>query len=68
VSTEVFEGMPEASARTTTTFTEEDGRTTLQILVQHQNQEHRDAHIGSGMEGGMQEGMDHLDEVLASLA
>jgi uncharacterized protein YndB with AHSA1/START domain len=68
VSTEVFEGMPDASAESTTTFTEKDGRTTLQILVRHQNQEHRDAHIGSGMEGGMQEAMDHLDDVLVSLA
>jgi uncharacterized protein YndB with AHSA1/START domain len=68
VSTEVFEGMPDASAESTTTFTEKDGRTTLQILVRHQNQELRDAHIGSGMEGGMQEAMDHLDDVLVSLA
>src|ERR1700704_3516924 len=29
VSTEVFEGMPDAAALSTTTFTEQDGRTTL---------------------------------------
>ena len=33
VSTEVFEGMPDAAALTTTTFTEKDGRTTLSMLV-----------------------------------
>ena len=67
VCTEVFEGMPDAEALTTMTFTETDGRTTLTQLVQHQNQEHRDGHINSGMEGGMQESMDHLEQVAVSL-
>jgi uncharacterized protein YndB with AHSA1/START domain len=68
VTTEVFEGMPEAAALTTTTFTETDGRTTLTTLVQHSSQEHRDAHINSGMEGGMQEAMNYLEQVARSLA
>jgi uncharacterized protein YndB with AHSA1/START domain len=67
VSTEVFEGMPEAEALDTLTFAEVDGRTTLTILVQHSCQEHRDAHINSGMEGGMQESMDALERVANSL-
>ena len=67
VSTEVFEGMPDAEALDTATFVEIHGRTTLSVLVQHSSQEHRDAHINSGMEGGMQEAMDHLEEVAASL-
>ncbi len=67
VSTEVYEGMPEGEAVNTLTFTEEDGRTTLTLLVQHSSQEHRDAHINSGMEGGMQEAMDHLEQVAVSL-
>lgn len=46
---------------------EKDGITTLTMLVQHQNQEHRDAHLGSGMEGGMQESLDHLEKVARSL-
>jgi len=68
VCTDVFEGMPDAAAVTTTSFTEHDGRTMLQILVQHQSTEHRDAHVNSGMEGGMQESMDHLEDVALSLA
>ena len=68
VSTEVFEGMPDASALDTLTLTEEDGRTTLSILVEHELPEHRDAHIESGMEDGMQESMDALEEVARSLA
>jgi uncharacterized protein YndB with AHSA1/START domain len=67
VSTDVFEGMPEGEAVETATFTEADGRTTLTILVQHQNQQHRDAHINSGMEGGMNEAFDHLEQVAQSL-
>ncbi len=67
VSTEVFEGMPDAEALNTITFTEADGRTTMSILVQHSSQEHRDAHINSGMEGGMQEALDRLEEVARSL-
>jgi uncharacterized protein YndB with AHSA1/START domain len=68
VSTEVYEGMPDAEAVNTMTLTEADGRTTLEILVQHSSKEHRDAHIESGMEAGMQDAMDLLEEVAVSLA
>lgn len=69
VCTEVYEGYPEADAEAlnTMTFTARDGRTTLSILVQHKSQEHRDAHINSGMEAGMQDAMDLLEQVAISL-
>jgi uncharacterized protein YndB with AHSA1/START domain len=67
VSTEVYEGMPEGEALDTMTFTEENGRTTVTILVQHTSKEHRDAHIDSGMEAGMQDAMDLLEQVAVSL-
>ena len=67
VSTEVFEGMPDAESLNTLTLTEEDGRTTLTVLVEHAAQEHRDAHINSGMEAGMNDAMDLLEEVAVSL-
>jgi len=67
VSTEVYEGMPDGEALDTLTFTEADGRTTLEILVQHSSKEHRDAHIASGMEDGMQDAMDLLEQVAVSL-
>ena len=67
VSTEVYEGMPEGEAVNTLTFTEENGRTTVTLLVQHQNKEHRDAHINSGMEAGLQDALDLLEEVAVSL-
>ncbi|HWE89725.1 MAG TPA: SRPBCC family protein [Pseudonocardiaceae bacterium] len=67
VSTEVYEGAPDGEAVNTVTFTEKDGRTLVTILVQHSCQEHRDAHLNSGMEDGMQEAMDHLEQVAVSL-
>ncbi len=68
VSTEVYEAMPEGEAVDTVSFTEVDGRTTVTILVQHTSQEDRDAHINSGMEDGLQEAMDLLEQVATSLA
>jgi uncharacterized protein YndB with AHSA1/START domain len=67
VSTEVYEGMPEGEALDTLTLTEVDGRTTLTLLVEHASKDHRDAHINSGMEAGMQEAMDLLEQVAVSL-
>jgi uncharacterized protein YndB with AHSA1/START domain len=67
VTTEVYEGMPDAAALNTLTFTEEDGRTTMTLLVDHASREHRDGHIESGMEAGMQDALDLLEQVAISL-
>jgi uncharacterized protein YndB with AHSA1/START domain len=67
VATEVYEGMPEVEALNTVTFAEAGGRTTLTMLVQHASKGARDAHIRSGMEVGMQEGMDLLEGVANAL-
>jgi uncharacterized protein YndB with AHSA1/START domain len=67
VSTEVFEGAPDAEALDTLTLTEHDGRTTLRILVEHASKEHRDAHVNSGMEDGLQDALDLLEQVAVSL-
>jgi uncharacterized protein YndB with AHSA1/START domain len=70
VSTEAFEGVPDPDANATVntaTFTEEDGRTTLTILVEAPSMAVRDAIIDSGMEAGMQDALDLLEEVAASL-
>jgi uncharacterized protein YndB with AHSA1/START domain len=67
VSTEIYEAIPDVETVATNTFTETEGRTTLTILVQHPSQETRDGHINSGMEGGMNEAMDHLEQVALSL-
>jgi uncharacterized protein YndB with AHSA1/START domain len=71
VSTEVYEGAPggdENGTLNTITLVEKDGRTTLTTLVVAPSREIRDAIIESGMEAGMQDAMDLLEEVAASLA
>ncbi len=39
----------------------------MTLLVQHSCQEHRDAHINSGMEAGMQDALDLLEDVAIEL-
>jgi uncharacterized protein YndB with AHSA1/START domain len=69
VNTEVYEGAPEVGepALNTIDFAEVDGRTTLTMLTTVPSREIRDMIIDSGMEGGMQEGMDLLEELAISL-
>jgi uncharacterized protein YndB with AHSA1/START domain len=67
VTTEVYEGMPDAAALNTLTLTEKDGRTSMTLLVDHASREHRDGHVDSGMEAGMQDALDLLEQVAISL-
>jgi len=74
VSTEIYEGLPEGVTEeqgatvNTATFTEVDGRTTLTILVQATSKISRDAIIDSGMEDGLQDALDLMEQVARSLA
>src|SRR6202049_5082572 len=70
VATEVFEGMPgaeEAAGVSTNSFTETNGRNNLTILAQHPSREIRDMVINAGVEAGVQQQMDRLEEVAVSL-
>jgi uncharacterized protein YndB with AHSA1/START domain len=70
VTTEVYEAAEDPDAEpplNIVEFTEADGRTTLTLLVQCPTREVRDIIIDSGMEGGMQEQMDVLEQVARSL-
>jgi uncharacterized protein YndB with AHSA1/START domain len=69
VTTEVYEGMPDVGepAVDTITFTEDDGRTTLELLMWVPSQEIRDMILETGMEVGMQEQMDMLEQLAISL-
>jgi uncharacterized protein YndB with AHSA1/START domain len=72
VSTELYEGAPgvteDDATVNTMTLVERDGKTTLTTLIQCRVKEIRDAIIESGMESGMQEAFDALEEVARSLA
>jgi uncharacterized protein YndB with AHSA1/START domain len=67
VSTEVYEGAPDAPGLATAMFGELGGRTKLAILVRHTSRENRDAHLNSGMEAGTNESLDLLEQVASSL-
>ena len=73
VSTEVYEGLPEGvsdeegTTTNTAMFADEDGRTTVTLLIEAPNQVSRDAIIVSGMESGLQDALDLLEEVAQSL-
>ena len=67
VSTEVYEGAPDGQSVNTLTLTENNGRTTLVLLMQLDSKEVRDMIIATGMEGGMQESFALLEEVAISL-
>ncbi len=68
VSTEVYEGFPDpdgdGAALNTMTLDEVDGVTTMTLLVQHARPEHRDAHLASGMEGGLQVSLDRMEDLV----
>ena len=68
VSTDVFESMPDHPAVTTLVLRGSDRRTTLTLLIDHASRADRDMHLNSGMEGGMQEALGHLEQVARSLA
>jgi len=73
VSTEIYDGLPEGVSEeeggtvNTVTFEEVDARTTVTILVQAPSKVARDAIIESGMELGLQDALDLLEQVALSL-
>jgi uncharacterized protein YndB with AHSA1/START domain len=76
VATEVYEGFPaepgttpdDHAAVNTMTIEESGGVTTLTVLTRHTRPEHRDAHIASGMESGMQVSFDRMEDLVRELA
>ncbi len=62
-----FEGAPGHVSLDKLVLEERGGRTVMRIHSAYQSVEDRDAMIQSGMEGGMNEGFDRLDELIARL-
>jgi uncharacterized protein YndB with AHSA1/START domain len=70
VSTEIFEGAPDPENNgtvNTMTLEESDGRTTMTVLIECPNAFVRNAIVESGMEAGLQDAYDLLEEVAISL-
>jgi uncharacterized protein YndB with AHSA1/START domain len=67
VRTFEYEGFPGHVALETLTLEEQGGRTLMRANAVYQSVEDRDGHLQSGMEGGANESMDRLEELLARL-
>ena len=67
VQTFEFDGAPGHVALDALTFEERDGRTTVRTHSVYQSVQDRDAMVEGGMESGINEGFDRLDELLSSL-
>lgn len=68
VRTFEFEGVPGHVSMETLTFEERGGKTLMRTNAVFQSVEDRDGMIQSGMESGVNDGMERLDELLARLA
>ncbi len=68
VQTFEFEGFPGHVSLETLTFEDLGGVTRLRGVSVYQSVDDRDAVIKSGMEGGLNEGYERLDELVARLA
>jgi uncharacterized protein YndB with AHSA1/START domain len=72
VSTETYEGVPsevseeDATTVNTVTFVETNGGTTLTLLIEARSKATRDSIVESGMEAGLQDALDLLEEVATS--
>ena len=64
VTTELFEANPEGATLNTITFRESGGVTTLTIDVLHTTRAGRDGQLASGMERGLQHGLDRFERLL----
>jgi uncharacterized protein YndB with AHSA1/START domain len=64
VSTELFEANPDGATLNTITFAEATGVTTLTIDVLHTGRARRDGHLASGMERGLQHGLDRFERLI----
>jgi len=62
-----FEGMPGHVSLEKATFEERDGRTLLRQVAVYQSVEDRDGMIASGMEAGVRDSMDRLNELVAAM-
>jgi len=67
VRTFEFEGAPGHVSLETMTLEEHDGRTTLRANAVYQSVADRDAMVDAGMESGVQDGYEKLDELLGAL-
>jgi uncharacterized protein YndB with AHSA1/START domain len=67
IQTFEFDGAPGHVSLDTLNLVERDGRTLIRTTSAFQSVEDRDAMIAAGMEGGVREGYERLDELVARI-
>ena len=67
ISTEVYEGAPDHEALSTLTFSADGERTRVTLLVDHGNRAVRDMVLQTGMEDGLQDALDLLEEAARTI-
>jgi uncharacterized protein YndB with AHSA1/START domain len=67
VYTERYEAIPDSDHVVTITFEERDHETIFTEHVNYRSVEHRDGHLASGMEEGMQQTLARLESLLSTL-
>lgn len=65
VSTELFEDHPAGETLNTVTFVQSGDVTTLTISVHHTSRSNRDNQLASGMERGLQHGLDRFERLVS---
>jgi uncharacterized protein YndB with AHSA1/START domain len=65
VATFIFDPFPQDEAVDTLTFEQRGNQTIITTHTVHTSVEGRDMHLKNGMEGGMKEGYERLDELVA---
>jgi uncharacterized protein YndB with AHSA1/START domain len=68
VATWVYEGLPDEEALETISFEAVEGGTIARGTSHYPSVESRDGHLAAGMESGMVEAYERLDELFASLS
>jgi uncharacterized protein YndB with AHSA1/START domain len=63
----IMPGFSSDEYRVTSTFAENDGKTTLTTTVRHNSKENRDGHLYSGVEKGVEPAYDRIAELVATM-
>jgi uncharacterized protein YndB with AHSA1/START domain len=67
VFTEIYEPFPDAESVVTSTFTDEEGKTRLTVLVTYPSRDVRDAVVASGMARGAAISYGRLEDLVLEL-
>lgn len=64
---ERYEAVPGSDHTVTLTFEEQDRVTTMSMRILHRSAQNRDGHLASGMERGLEDMFDRIEELTASM-